>query len=73
MATILDFKDVVNITGSRITTDTEKERAMIVIMSNRKYSKFEECESGIYYYDTTKYDIGEAVSDTNKESTLTPC
>ena len=54
MATILYFKEVADIMGVRITTDTEKERAMILSLGNGRTLKFKECESGIYFHDTEK-------------------
>ena len=54
MAAILSFKEVADIPGVRITTDTEKEIAMTVSLGNRRTLKFKECESGIYFHDTEK-------------------
>ena len=54
MATILSFKEVVDIPGVRITTETKQERAMTVSLGNAWTLKFKECESGIYFYDTEK-------------------
>ena len=54
MATILSFKEVADIPGVRITTDTKQERAMTVSLGNRRNLKIKECESGLYFYDTEK-------------------
>ena len=54
MATILSFKEVADIPGVRITTDTKQEIAMTVSLGNGKTFKFKECESGLYFYDTKK-------------------
>ena len=54
MATILSFKEVADIPGVRITTDTKQERAMTVYLGNVRTLKFKECESGLYFYDTEK-------------------
>ena len=52
MATILSFKEVTDIPGVRITTDTEKERAMTVYLGNGRTLKFKECKYGLYFHDT---------------------
>ena len=54
MAKILSFKEVADIPGVRITTDTEKERAMKLYLGNGRTLKFKECESGLYFHDTEK-------------------
>ena len=54
MDNILSFKEVTDIPGVRITTDTEKERAMTLSLGNGRTLKFKECESGIYFHDTER-------------------
>ena len=54
MDNILSFKEVTDIPGVRITTDTEKERAMELSLGNGRTLKFKECESGLYFHDTEK-------------------
>ena len=54
MATILSFKEVADIPGVRIITDTKQERAMTASLGNRMTLRFKECESGLYFYDTEK-------------------
>ena len=54
MAKILSFKEVADIPGVSITTDTEKEISMTVSLGNRRTLKFKECESGLYFHDTEK-------------------
>ena len=54
MATILSFKEVADIPGLRITTDTKQEILMTVSLGNGRTLKFKECESGLYFYDTEK-------------------
>ena len=54
MATILYFKEVADIPGVRITTDTEKEIAMTVSLGKGRNLKFKECEYGLYFHDTEK-------------------
>ena len=66
METILDFKDLENIPGSQITTDTSKERAVIITSSNRNCYNFEECALVQYYYNNVNHDDGEAINDTHK-------
>ena len=66
MATILSFKEVADIPGARITTNTNQERAMTVTLQNWKFFKFKECKSGIYFYDTeNKYDKAEENNNIN--------
>ena len=50
MATILSFKEVADIPGVRITTDTETERAMKLSLGNGRTLKFKECKSGLYLF-----------------------
>ena len=38
--------------GVKITTDTSKENAFIVPLKNGKEMKFQNCNDGLYYYDT---------------------
>ena len=54
MATILSFKQVADLPGVIITTDTSKERSMIVTLKDGTVFKFKECASGLYYFDTDK-------------------
>ena len=54
MATILSFKEVADIPGTRITTDMKQERAMTVSLGNGRTLKLKECKSGLYFYDTLK-------------------
>ena len=53
MATILSMRDVANIPGVQICMDTNKERAIFVFF-NGKTIKFQECASGLYFYDTVE-------------------
>ena len=46
-ATILELRDVTNISGARITTDTSKEKAMFIKLEIKSY-KFRKCASIIY-------------------------
>lgn len=66
METIMDFKDVRNIPGPQITTDTSKERALIVTPRNGNCFKFKYFASGLYYYNTMKNDDYEATNETHK-------
>ena len=51
----------------RITMDTNQERAVTVTLQGGKFFKFNECKSGLYYYDTEKkYDKAEENNNTNK-------
>ena len=59
MATILSFKELADILGVIITTDTKQERAMLVSLGNGKTLKFKECESRLYFYDIEKKDDEE--------------
>ena len=54
MATIMSFKEVADIPGVRIATDTKQERAMTVSIENGRTLRSKECKSGIYFYDTEK-------------------
>ena len=51
IATILSFKDVTNIPGASITTDTSKERSVFVTLES-KYCKFRWCALELYHYNT---------------------
>ena len=66
MDTILDFNDVANVSGSQITRNTAKERALIVTFSNINGFKFKECMSGLCYYDNMKHDDNEAINCPHK-------
>ena len=47
--------------------------AMIVTLRNEKCFKFEECASGLYYYDTAKHDDDKEINDTHKtKETINP-
>ena len=71
MATILQFKEVADIPGVRITTDTDQERTMTVTIQNGKLFKLKECKSGIYYYDTEKkYDNTEENNNINNNNII---
>ena len=71
MATILQFKEVADIPGVRITTDTDQERTMTVTIQNGKLFKLKECKSGIYYQDTEKKDDeAEENNKTNKNTII---
>ena len=52
MANILSFKEVADIPGVRITTDTKQGRAMKVSLGKVRTLKYKECGSGLYFYDT---------------------
>ena len=54
MAAILSFKEVADIPGVRIATDTKQERATTVSLGNGKTLKFKEYKYGIYLYDMEK-------------------
>ena len=56
METIISFKEVTDIPGVRITTDTNQECAMTVTLKKWKDVKSKECKYGIYFYDTEKKD-----------------
>ena len=51
MANVLSFKQVSEIPGAKITTDTSKEDAFTVHLKDGKEMKFK-CSEGLYYYDT---------------------
>ena len=51
MANILAIKDVSSIPGVHISTDSRKERAIMMEYKNQ-IIKFQECRDGLYYYDT---------------------
>ena len=54
ITTVMSFKEVADIPGVRITTDTKQERAMTVYLGNGRNLKFKEWESGLYFYDMEK-------------------
>ena len=47
------MKHVASIPTVMLTMDMSKERAIIVCVGNGKVIKFQECEDGLYHYDTT--------------------
>ena len=69
MATILSFKELVDILGVIIATDTKQERAMTVSLGNGKTFKFKECKSRLYFHDTGKKE--KNVEEINKMKLLT--
>ena len=70
MATILSFKEVVDIPGVRIATDTNQERAMTDIPQNGKFFRFKECKYRLYYYDTKKEDDEAEENNTIDNNTI---
>ena len=52
MENILVIKDFSSIPGLQISTDSRKERAVILKYKNQ-IIKFQECLDGLYYYYTT--------------------
>ena len=54
IAAILSFKEVDDIPGVIIATDTKQERAMAVSLRNGKTLKFKECKSGLYFMERKK-------------------
>ena len=71
MATILSFKEVANVPVVRITTDTRQGSAMTVSLGNGRTLKFNECESGIYFYDTEKKENKvEEINNTNENEII---
>jgi hypothetical protein len=75
MANILSMKDVVSLPNVKVTMDSSQERALLVEFEGEIF-KFEECDNGLYFYDTivpsksklvsTPYSFLETVKD-NKE------
>ena len=51
LANVLSFKQVSELPGVKITTDTSKEDALTVHLKDGKEMKFK-CNEGFYYYDT---------------------
>ena len=51
LANVLSFKQVSEISGVKITTDTSKEDVFTIHRSNGMEMKFK-CNEGLYYYDT---------------------
>ena len=51
LVNVLSFKQVSEIPGAKITTDTSKEDAFTVHLKDGKEMKFK-CSEGLYYYDT---------------------
>jgi hypothetical protein len=62
MANILAIKDVASIPGVRLTMDSSKERAIIVEYGD-ELLKFDECQDGLYFYDTNKNKPKPAVTN----------
>ena len=52
LANVISFKQVSDMPGVKITTYTSKENAFIVPLKNGKEMKFQNCNDGLYYYDT---------------------
>jgi hypothetical protein len=51
MATIVSMKDLASLANVRIHMDSHKERAIFVDFGASTF-KFQECQDGLYYYDT---------------------
>ena len=51
LANILSLSDVANLSGARVTMDTSQARAITLHYNNKKFL-FQECQDGLYYYDT---------------------
>ena len=64
MANIVALKDMANVPGYQITTDSSKGRAIKVQYQGKVY-KFKECQGGLYYYDNA---AGNSISDATDKS-----
>ena len=56
LATILSLKAVAELPSVHITMDTAKESSILVHMTGAPYSKFLQCEEGLFYLDTDNLD-----------------
>ena len=66
MATVLSLSNVADLASVKITMDTLKERAILVHL-NDKIIKFQECNDGLYYFDTAAL-LDQTVEVTYKQN-----
>ena len=59
-STIISLKDVRKIPGLSVTIDTSIEKAMNLTLMDGTVFNFNECGSGLYYYDMTRADVQDS-------------
>ena len=65
LATILSFKAIVSMPGVHVSYDNLVEDAFHVILPNQFVLKFQPCENGLYYIDSTKLNISQPIKHAN--------
>mgnify|MGYP003321786822 CR=1 FL=1 len=69
LANILSLRNIANMPGVKLTTDSTKERAIQVTLSSGAILKFEECPDSLYHLDASNQ---SSMMSNKAKSTVTP-